>query len=111
MSECNRSVGARRYKANLTAEQRERKREKDRRLRMRKKLKMRLDPELYAKYRSDKRARNKRWRDKTRKRRYHESRARRIPDWATLGQDILDKRSVFLWNNANTQERAWQFNF
>lgn len=57
------------------------------------------DPEAYAKYRK-----------------YHREYARRkygykrtrpsmiIPDWATMGADILDRESAFMWNNRTAED-------
>lgn len=95
----------------MTAEQREKKREKDRRLRFKKSLAMMTDHDLYAEYRRKKRERAKRYRDKHRRRRYHEIKSMRFPDWATKGLDCVDHSSTFLWNNATPAQKAWAAEF
>lgn len=106
-----RNARARAAWARRTDADRQKKVEKDRRNRARKRIKMMTDYKLYAEYRSQKRERNRKMRDKNRKRMYHEVRARRIPDWATYGQDIIDRDSRFLLNNINTAQKAWVTEF
>ena len=59
-----------------------------------------IDPDYYAKYRNDNRVRAAVLRRKrgTVKRAYRPQLSRRIPDTCSYGR-VIDKRSVFLWNN------------
>lgn len=68
------------------------------------KLRARLesDPVAYAAYRRKARERKERARGP----KYVPRQSRRIPDWATMGQAVLDRRSVFLIQNMSAEMQA-----
>ena len=61
-----------------------------------------VDAAAYAEHRAKKREQYK----KRRGQGYTERVSCRIPDWATKGQDVMDRRSVYIYQNLSADEQA-----
>ena len=94
------------WRAAYNAKHQARVRETNRRSEARRKARKQSDAAYYAKRRADTRIRHAKARvmsGKAYRPRFH----LRIPDWATMGQQIIDFASPWLWTNLTDSQRAY----